>query len=150
MTGMSRFMVNEAEVAAKVMDGEAILIDLSSGKYYSMDLVGGFVWSLLSSQHSVEETIAAVTAHYEVAEEQAATDVKKLLDELQKEKLIVASNAESAAVAAPAAPAEKSEYTEPKLYTYEDMGDLLALDPPMPGLTEVPWEGADNKTDEGK
>lgn len=150
MTGMSRFMVNEAEVAAKVMDGEAILIDLSSGKYYSMDLVGGFVWSLLSTQHNIDETIAAVVGQYEVSEEQAAADVKNLLDELQKEKLIVASNAESAAVTTPAATAEKSEYTTPKLYTYEDMGDLLALDPPMPGLTEIPWEGGEKKTEEEK
>ena len=35
---------NEEEVAAKVMDGEAILINLSSGIYYSMDKVGGVLW----------------------------------------------------------------------------------------------------------
>jgi len=32
---------NEEEVASKVMDGEAILINLSNGIYYSMDKVGG-------------------------------------------------------------------------------------------------------------
>ena len=36
---------NVAEVAAKVMDGEAILINLANGMYYSMDGAGGFLWT---------------------------------------------------------------------------------------------------------
>ena len=38
-----RMQPNKEEVAAKVMDGEAILINLSNGIYYSMDKVGAVV-----------------------------------------------------------------------------------------------------------
>jgi hypothetical protein len=40
---------------------------------------------------------------------------------------------------------QKSAYEPPKLNAYRDMGDLLALDPPMPGLEDIPWEGAEDK-----
>ena len=41
MSGLpERFRVNTEEVAAKVIDGEAIIINLTTGVYYSMDGVG--------------------------------------------------------------------------------------------------------------
>ena len=39
---------NEQQVAAKVMDGEAIIINLGTGIYYSLGTTGGFIWSLAS------------------------------------------------------------------------------------------------------
>ena len=35
---------------------------------------------------------------------------------------------------------EKASYDIPKLNIYRDMGDLLALDPPVPGLGDTPWK----------
>jgi len=40
----------------------------------------------------------------------------------------------------PPAPAGKLPYEPPRLSVYRDMGDLLALDPPAPGLTDIPWK----------
>ena len=34
-------------------------------------------------------------------------------------------------------------YTVPVLNSYKDMSELLALDPPMPGLEQVPWKDSD-------
>ena len=31
-------------------------------------------------------------------------------------------------------------YETPSLNIYRDMGDLLALDPPMQGMAETPWQ----------
>lgn len=35
---------------------------------------------------------------------------------------------------------EKLPYETPKLNIYRDMGDLLTLDPPIPGFAETPWK----------
>jgi hypothetical protein len=35
---------------------------------------------------------------------------------------------------------DKLPYELPKLNIYRDMGDLLALDPPVPGLGDTPWK----------
>jgi hypothetical protein len=142
VTSDARLALNEAEVAAKVIDGEAILINLSNGTYYSMDGVGSFVWSLIADHHNLSEVAAMVGRHYDVSEAQARADVKRLAAELLEEKLvIIVEGAEPVAVSM-SAPAEKMAYDAPRLHTYRDMGDLLALDPPMPGLTDIPWEGA--------
>ena len=34
----------------------------------------------------------------------------------------------------------KLPYESPSLNSYRDMSDLLALDPPMPGLQQIPWD----------
>ena len=41
LTLQNRLRPNEEEVAGKVMDGDAIIINLSNGIYYSMDKVRG-------------------------------------------------------------------------------------------------------------
>jgi Coenzyme PQQ synthesis protein D (PqqD) len=83
---------NREEVAAKVMDGEAILINLSNGIYYSMDKVGAVVWELVERNFSPEEMVASIVSRYEVETEKAQADVERLLKELVDEKLILAAD----------------------------------------------------------
>src|SRR5574337_1573275 len=75
LTLQSRFRLNDAEVTAQVLDGEAIMINLSTGVYYSMDKVGGFLWAIITGGQSLAEAAAAVSARYDVLAEQAQTDV---------------------------------------------------------------------------
>lgn len=134
------FRPREEEVASKVIDGEAIIINLANGVYYSMDKVGALVWDLLQTGYSLEEVIAAVTGQYDVGREQAESNVRDLVQELVAENLVVASENGTAAPAQ-ATPAQvKLLYELPKLNIYRDMGDLLALDPPVPGLGDTPWK----------
>ena len=136
-----RFLPRSEEVAAKVIDGEAIIINLANGVYYSMDKVGAFVWDLLQAGHTLEEVIAAVTTRYDVSREQAEANVRELVQELVQENLVVASeNGVSAATQEQVEEQEKMPYELPRLNIYRDMGDLLALDPPVPGLGDTPWK----------
>ena len=136
-----RFLPRSEEVAAKVIDGEAIIINLANGVYYSMDKVGAFVWDLLQTGHTLEEVIAAVTTRYDVSREQAEANVRELVQELVQENLVVASeNGVSAATQEQVEEQEKMPYELPRLNIYRDMGDLLALDPPVPGLGDTPWK----------
>src|SRR5712692_9491612 len=76
------------EVAAKVIDGEAIIINLANGVYYSMDKVGGLIWDMVQSGHSLEEIIVVVTERYDVSREQVQADVEALVEELLRENLV--------------------------------------------------------------
>jgi hypothetical protein len=135
------------EIAAKVIDGEAIIIDLANGIYYSMDKVGGLIWDMVQSEHSLEEMIVAVTDRYQVSREQVDADVQALIEELLRENLVaVSENGGPAAEMRQVAPGEKLPYEAPKLNIYRDMGDLLALDPPTPGLSDTPWKNPGDKS----
>jgi len=142
----TRLRPNEEEVAAKVMDGEAILINLSSGIYYSMDKVGGVIWELIEKRCSLEEIREAISGRYNVSPQQAQEDVERLTNELLQEKLVLESDDAAPSGESPLPNQQNGElYESPQLNIYRDMGALLALDPPMPGLEATPWKESEEE-----
>lgn len=135
-----RFDLNPRNVAAKVMDGEAIIINLASGVYYSMDKAGATLWSLIQAGYNLDECTGALARLYNAAPERVRGDVERVAEELLREELIIHSDrrgSEEAAVET--VPLPDLVYEPPQLNIYRDMGDLLALDPPTPGLQVSPW-----------
>jgi hypothetical protein len=131
---------HKSDVAAKVMDGEAILINLATGTYYSMDEAAGEVWTLIEQGLSLDGIAAAVAARYEVSPEQAREDVLRLGTELIQEGLVVVSGAPPAS-ATDGLPdgGPRLPYGPLTLNVYRDMAELLALDPPVPGVFDHLW-----------
>ncbi len=147
LTLQSRLRPNEEEVAGKVMDGEAIIINLSNGIYYSMDKVGGLIWELIDGRYSLEEMVTALCARYDVSAEKAKSDVERLLGELVQENLVLVTEDGAARGDNQVQQSEQIQaYESPKLNIYRDMGDLLALDPPTPGLENTPWKDPDEES----
>lgn len=131
----------ETQVAAKVIDGEAIIIRLSDGFYFSMSHVGALVWSLIEQRMTVNEIVSEVLARYHASEAQVLGDVVDLANQLLREELVqtVTSGPDSSEGAEGPLAEAKEAYESPRLQQYQDMADLLALDPPAPGLTNVAW-----------
>ena len=142
-----RFHSRDEEVASKVIDGEAIIINLANGIYYSMDKAGALVWELLQTGRSLEEVIDAVAGRYDVAREQGESNVRDLVQELVQENLIIPlENGTPAPAEREMEQQMRMPYEIPKLNIYRDMGDLLALDPPIPGLGDTPWKEPDESS----
>lgn len=139
LTTGDRLRVSEPDVAARVIDGEAIIINLSTGVYYSLDDVGGVIWALLERGASLGETAAAVADRYEIPAEQARADVERLALELCQEELLVRSDREPSSTA-PVQLGNGGEirpYAPPRLNRFDDMAELFAQDPPLPELPDV-------------
>ena len=130
---------NTDEVAAKVLDGEAIIINLSTGMYYSLDAAGGLAWDTLGAGATVGEIVDAIIATYEVERDRAEADVRRLVTELQRAGLVrLGPDAPGARPAPARTPATaRGAYAPPQLQAYDDMAELLALDPPHPLLTST-------------
>jgi hypothetical protein len=121
------------------MDGEAIMINLVNGIYYSMDKVGGLIWDLIDAGNSIDQIVSAILLRYDTTREQAQSDLERLVSELFEEKLVMESNRDAISDRIPEnTQQDKLPYESPKLNIYRDMGDLLALDPPVPGLEKLP------------
>jgi hypothetical protein len=141
----TRFVVNTPGVAAKVIDGEAIIMNLSTGMYYSMDRVGALLWEWIERGHSISEILEGLTGRYEVPISRVRGDVERLLDEALQEGLLGIAPVGSAMVGAIEAPTEsRLQYQTPELVRYSDMADLLALDPPMP-MPAAPWSAQEKQ-----
>lgn len=67
---------------------EFVLLDPISGKYFSLNSVGGFVWQQLQQPLTVEQLVERVCKRYEVNSELAERDVLALLGQLSESNLI--------------------------------------------------------------
>ena len=143
MLNVNYLRPNSEEVSADVLDGEAVMINLSNGFYYSMGDVGAFIWELIEAGNNLDAILTVLTQRYDVSTERAQADLEQLVAQLLEEDLVLASNAESQpSVKFTPDNESKLPYKPPKLQIYRDIGHLVALDPPMPGLKDLPWDGA--------
>jgi len=147
MTPDTRFQVRVDEVAAKVLDGETIIINVANGLYYSLAGVGSEMWVLLENGRSLGEMAAIIAARYAVSPSEVAADLERLGGELLAERMVAivedAAGSTATVPIPPPPPAEPLVYESPSLQIYRDMAELLALDPPTPGLgTPLPGRQA--------
>lgn len=146
ITSNSRVVPNEEEVAAEHLDGEAIIINLANGSYYSTAGVGGVIWGDLAKGWSLAATCRHVADLYDVDPRQAERDVVEFVTELLNENLVTYQGETTDQQCAPAPaeagfpPRDREPYAAPVLEAYRDMADMLALDPPMPGLKGLDWK----------
>ncbi len=87
------FQPNGADIAAKIIDGEAIILNIANGLYFSMDEVGAFVWERIEAGCSSGEIRDAVVARYDVDAARAGEDVAALLHTLLEEGLVLRTEA---------------------------------------------------------
>jgi hypothetical protein len=128
---------NEQQVAAKVMDGEAVIINLSTGIYYSLGNTSGFIWSLIEKRPCIQDIVRCVVEHYDVSEVEAERDVLRLSRDLCNEGLAVASAVGPAGSTLVAPAGQRLSYETPAIEKYTDMAEMFALDPPLPGLSQA-------------
>ena len=130
-----RLTPDSVNVAAKVIDGEAVILDVTRGTYYSMDGAGALVWTALEQGHSLREIVAILEQRYEGSTPEFERQVEDLADRLREEGLVLpAESAGISAVEPMPVSGARQPFIPPALNKYTDMADLLALDPPMPVL----------------
>jgi hypothetical protein len=131
-------------VIHEVFEDEVVIVNLESGRYYTMSEVGAGIWQLIRDRAAVDVIHAAVNRRYDGAPMEMTAAVGRFLDELQREGLVVPAPRNAAApYDAPAdEPANQAQAFEPpSLQKYTDMEDLLLLDP----IHEVDATGWPNK-----
>ena len=97
----TRVRPNKEDVAVKVLDGEAIMIDLAQGTYYSLDEVGTLVWELIEREHTLGHIVEVITQRFKVPSEAAEIDVQRLVEEMLEEGIVVRVAEKVPQVAAP-------------------------------------------------
>ena len=129
-----RFRVNTPTVTHETIDGEAVIINLDSGNYYSLVDVGSFIWGLIEKGASANDLQDQVSQSYQGDVSDIDRGVQELLVQLEQENLIVPVNGAAGAVdPAQVTPSnnhhEKPSFNPPLLHKYSDMQELLLLDP---------------------
>ena len=125
-----RFRVNSPAVASEVIDGEAVIMNLKSGVYFSTRQVGSLLWSWVEQGASVSAMVHALAGTSDAKPEVVEQTVQRFIAELLEHDLIreLAPDAPVPLLGAPPLPAG-TVFAVPVLEVYNDMQDLLLLDP---------------------
>lgn len=139
---------NRDSVAAEVVDGEAIILNLETGAYYSLDQAGARIWQLLEHGLDTPAIAARVAEEYDAPAEAVASDVDALVADLLAEQLVIVDPApvsEPSSMPSDTRTGAPRAYAPPALKKYTEMADMLALDPPLPGLKDLEWKRPTNE-----
>ncbi|MEL6161595.1 MAG: PqqD family protein [Cyanobacteria bacterium J06554_11] len=128
--------VNEPDVVSETIDGETVVVSLSTGSYYSLEGSATMVWNLIEAGYTLEQILSVVNQHFEAEPTTIETAVEALVEQLQAEALVVESdgsevNASSGDSSQPlaAVPSVPQKFVFPTLQKFSDMQELLLLDP---------------------
>jgi hypothetical protein len=95
MSQMSRISLdttpakNTDQVIERVVEGEALLIHLSSGDYFSLDNVGTRVWENIDGTRTIQDLAELILMEYDVDRDQVVADVLRLAEQLADEGLLI-------------------------------------------------------------
>jgi hypothetical protein len=76
-------------VTFEVVADEAILIDINTGTYFSLNEVGTEFWEMLDGEQTIEQHATVIATKYEVEISTVVDDLLELAEEMAKDKLIV-------------------------------------------------------------
>ncbi|HAN47297.1 MAG: PqqD family protein [Nitrospira sp.] len=82
------FPRQDEQVHSTVLDGESVLLNLNSGRYYTLNVVGSTIWNLCRGEQSLRQIHSAICARFDVSEQQAQDDMLALIVLLEQEGLL--------------------------------------------------------------
>lgn len=75
-------------IQTKLADGDTVLLDMSSRRYFSLNETGARVWDLLKAGRTMAEITADLQQRYEVGADAAAASVERIVSELVSQQLL--------------------------------------------------------------
>ena len=125
----ARFAANHPAVVDEMIDGEVVVIDLRSGNYFSLVESAAVIWASLVARPTHDEVAAYLGGVYDAEPEQCFAVSGAFLDLLVSEGLVVPVDTADEPAAAPELPAVPGPLPEPRLEKFDDMQQLILLDP---------------------
>lgn len=116
-------------IAHEIFEGEIIVVNLESGKYYAMRREAADIFHLCLQHASANEIASCLAASYGGDATRIASSAQSFLAKLQHEGLLTQSPSRPGD-AAPTIPTQSlAPFAEPEFEVHNDMQDLLMLDP---------------------
>lgn len=81
-------IVRKSEIVAADMDGETVMMNIETGKYYNLGAIGGAIWKLIETPTKVEDLISRLVEEYNVTRNQCEEDVLPFLNQIFEQSLI--------------------------------------------------------------
>ena len=121
--------VKRGAVQAEVIDGEAVVINMETGKYFCLNGAGATIWQWLEQGAGAEAMVAALTAGNGAGTADARAALLGFLEALNKEELLAVHDGAGASCRLPSSPATAADLLSPDIEVFTDMQQFLLVDP---------------------
>ncbi len=133
------YSVDRSCVTHDRLEDEVIIINASTGSYYSGSGPAADLWTLFSQGTSIEEAAGKLAAEYSCDEDSVLQDVNRCVGFLLERGLLKQINDRPSPAAGLALPEiARQGWSAPNFDEYTDMWDLIKLDP-IHEAGEVGW-----------
>lgn len=88
MDKFNKYKKNPSVICTELDDG-AVLLNLYTKYYYNLNETGLRIWQIMEEFHSPAEILKRLANEYKVDAERAKISVVRLIEELEKEDLII-------------------------------------------------------------
>lgn len=119
------------QIVSKLMDGEAIVINLTSGVYYSMEGTAAKIWRDLCAGVDLDTLIADAQGAFP-GQPDVPAQIEAFVAQLVTDGLLAEGGVAVADVLEVVA--WPTTYSIPMRESFDDVAAMVALDPPLPEL----------------
>jgi hypothetical protein len=137
---MTRYRANTPRFVDETVDGEALIMDMVTGSYYTCQDASTIAWHGLTGGLTASDVAAMLSSTYPIETADAERDVERFAAELVQEEMIVVrdGSAESVDAATIGNGTSPGEYQALRFEKYTDLADLILLDP-VHDVSDAGW-----------
>lgn len=126
---MTCYSVNTEQIAYEVMENEIVIIHLDNGNYFNIEGIAIDIWNGILANLSIDNLVQFFVEAYQQEKTIIQDAIGNFIKQLESEELIIESTQEEEKKELFTLTNIQPEFTPPTLDKYEDMQDLLLLDP---------------------
>jgi hypothetical protein len=117
------YTLNEPDVVAEDFDGKIVILNLADGRYFSLEGIGGRIWSLLLDGLAPEAVLESIECMRPELRDSSSQFIGRLIEW----RLIRPTEAGNAVTGNPIDEAWAAD--EPRIEAFDDLAELIFADP---------------------
>lgn len=135
---MKCYVINSGNVSSEIFDNEAVIVNFVTGKYFGITGSGPDIWRMFENPCSIELLTERLGIEYDAISQDQINNIKDFVNLLVKEDLLI-STLEPAQVSHEPPAGNRKKYADPVLEIYDDLQELIVLDPVHDADPERGW-----------
>lgn len=89
MIDLMKFPAKDSATAARVVDGEAVVIKPMESEIHTLNSVGIRIWELADGSHTVDDIIHQIKCEFDVKKENANNDTCEFIKDLITKRMLI-------------------------------------------------------------
>jgi hypothetical protein len=86
---LTKYPIPHAQAAARVVDGEAVIVLADTGEVNVLNAVGTRIWELMDGTRSVQQIAEVIQQEFDVSLQTAVQDAEQIIQQLTENQAIV-------------------------------------------------------------